>query len=112
MKVTLILFLTLLNSFIFVGCASSQKSSILEERAQYNVYLPSINPNKANSLKPVRSSERTTLVWIHPKALPNRDFFWGAWVSVIYQPMVYEKVLVPKRSELAPKKPELGNKRK
>ena len=112
MRVISILFLALLNSIFFVGCASSQKSSILEERAQYNVYLPSINPKKANSLKPIRASERTTLVWIHPKSLPNRDFFWGAWVSVVYQPMTYEKVLVPKRSELAPKKPELSNKRK
>lgn len=107
MKVILIHFLVFLSSFLIVGCASSEKNSILEERAQYNVQLPSINSRKMNSLKPLKASEKTTLVWIHPKALPNRDFFWGAWVSMIYRPEVYEKISVPRKPELKPKKPTL-----
>lgn len=112
MKVILIHFLVFLSSFIVVGCASSEKNSILEERAQYNVQLPGINSRKMNSLKPLKALEKTTLVWIHSKALPSRDFFWGAWVSMTYRPEVYEKVIVPRKPDLKPKKPTLDSKRK
>lgn len=87
-------------SSIFVGCASVNQGSLLEERAGYNTPSPNVNLSGAGSVKyvPTRVPEKVIVPWLHAKELPSKDYFWGAWLSVVVMPESWEmkKVEVPK----------------
>ena len=34
---------------------------------------------------PVRSAPKTAHVWIFPHETPNREYFWGGWISVVIE---------------------------
>lgn len=87
-------------SSLFAGCASITQRSLLEERAGYGGTSPNINLTGSGSVKyvPTRVPEKVITPWLHAKELPSKDYFWGAWLSVVVMPESWEmkKVDVPK----------------
>lgn len=86
-------------SSLFVGCASTGQKSLLEERAGYGTKSPNVNLTGSGSVKyvPTRMPEKVIIPWLHAKELPSKDYFWGAWLSVVVMPESWEmkKVDVP-----------------
>ncbi len=99
MKVFTLISLVFLSS-LFVGCASTNQKSLLEERAGYGVTAPNVNLAGSGAVKyvPTRVPETVIVPWLHAKELPSKDYFWGAWLSVVVKPETWEmkKVEVPK----------------
>lgn len=99
MKVYILTLLVCLSSFV-VGCASTPLKSLLEERAGYDVKPPSLKLSGSGSVKyvPTRVPETVIVPWLHAKELPSKDYFWGAWISVVVTPEAWEMkpVEVPK----------------
>ena len=88
-----------LSSLIF-GCASTPEKSLLEERAGYGFTAPSMNMMGSGSVKyvPTRIPEKVIVAWLHAKELPSKDYFWGAWLSIVASQETWEmkKISVPK----------------
>ncbi len=99
MKAFTLISAAFLSSFI-IGCASTGQKSLLEERAGYGVTPPNVNLTGSGSVKyvPTRVPEKVITPWLHAKELPSKDYFWGAWLSVVVMPESWEmkKVDVPK----------------
>lgn len=114
MKAYTLISLAFLSS-IFVGCASTHKKSLLEERAGYGFNPPNVSLSGNGSVKyvPTRVPERVITPWLHAKELPSKDYFWGAWLSVVVMPEAWEmkkievakteKVKTTKRTQDRPK---------
>lgn len=88
-------------SSLFVGCASTEKKTVLEERAGYGFTPPPMNMSGSGSVKyvPTRVPEKVIVAWLHAKELPSKDYFWGAWLSIVAAPESWEmkKVEIPKK---------------
>ena len=99
MKAFTLISLAFLSS-VLIGCASTNQKSLLEERAGYGVAPPNVNLSGAGSVKyvPTRIPETVIVPWLHAKELPSKDYFWGAWLSVVVMPETWEmkKVEIPK----------------
>lgn len=99
MKAFILILLACLSSFV-VGCASAPSKSLLEERAGYDVKPPGLKLSGTGSVKyvPTRVPEQVIVPWLHAKELPSKDYFWGAWISVVVSPETWEmkQVEVPK----------------
>ena len=107
MKAFTLISLVYLSSLI-AGCASSNQKSLLEERAGYGVPLPNVGLSGSGSVKyvPTRVSETVIVPWLHAKELPSKDYFWGAWLSVVVKPETWEmkKIEIPKKDKKKPTK--------
>ena len=106
MKVFILISLAFLNSLL-LGCATTNEKSILEERAGYGFNPPPIGMNGSSDTKyvPTRVPEKVVVAWLHPKELPSKDYFWGAWISTVIAPESWEmkKVAVSKPEKKQPK---------
>lgn len=114
MKAFTLISLVFLSS-LFIGCASTNQKSLLEERAGYGVNPPNVNLAGSGPVKyvPTRVPETVIVPWLHAKELPSKDYFWGAWLSVVVKPETWEmkKVEIPKSekkkaSKRTPEKPQ------
>lgn len=107
MKASILILLACLSSLV-MGCASTQSKSLLEERAGYDVKPPSMKLSGSGSVKyvPTRVPEQVIVPWLHAKELPSKDYFWGAWISVVVTPETWEMkpVDVPKTTKSGAKK--------
>ncbi len=117
MKAFTLISLAFLSSLI-IGCASTGQKSLLEERAGYGAPVPpNVNLSGSGSVKyvPTRIPEKVIVPWLHAKELPSKDYFWGAWLSVIVTPEVWEMkaVEISKGTKgtapLTPNKPRPGS---
>lgn len=109
MKASILTLLACLSSLV-LGCASTPSKSLLEERAGYDVKPPSLKLAGAGSVKyvPTRVPEQVIVPWLHAKELPSKDYFWGAWISVVVAPETWEmkQVEAPKGAKgKAPRTP-------
>lgn len=77
-----------------MGCATKTEKSLLEERAGYDVKAPPNGMSEVYSkgvrYVPTRVPEKVVVAWLHPKELPSKDYFWGAWISVLVAPESWE----------------------
>jgi hypothetical protein len=91
MKTFTLISLAFLSSLI-LGCASSEKKSLLEERAGYGFNAPPMNMNGTGGVKyvPSRVPEQVVVAWLHAKELPSKDYFWGSWLSIVVAPEAWE----------------------
>lgn len=91
MKAFTLISLAFLSS-VLVGCASTNNKSLLEERAGYGFNAPNMSLSGNGSVKyvPSRIPEKVITPWLHAKELPSKDYFWGAWLSVIVTPEAWE----------------------
>ncbi|MGE0633636.1 MAG: hypothetical protein AB7O96_14580 [Pseudobdellovibrionaceae bacterium] len=90
-------------SSLFLGCASQNTKSLLEERAGYNFAPPPIGMKGSGGVEyvPTRVPEQVIVAWLHAKELPSKDYFWGSWLSIVVAPETWEmkKVSVPKNEK-------------
>lgn len=108
MKAFILTSLACLSSLL-VGCASANKELELEKRAGYE--MPPLPPMALGNGKgairyvPTRVPERVTVPWLFPHELPSKDYFWGAWLSVIVAPESWEmtKVKLPETKKRGPR---------
>ena len=114
MKAFTLFSLVFLSSFV-IGCASNNQKSLLEERAGYGVTPPNVTLTGSGPVKyvPTRIPETVIVPWLHAKELPSKDYFWGAWLSVVVKPETWEtrKVEIPKSekkksTQRTPEKPQ------
>lgn len=94
-----------------VGCSSTPTKTVLEERAGYGVNGPplgSVGASGGVRYVPTRVPERVVVPWLHAHELPSKDYFWGAWLSVIVEPESWAmvKVDVPKVEKAKGKRTE------
>jgi len=75
-----------------MGCAQVPSKSLLEERAGYTPPMPPDMKIVGNGAKyvPTRVPEKVIVPWLHAKELPSKDYFWGAWISVVVAPEAWE----------------------
>jgi len=50
----------------------------------------SLSGNGSVKYVPTRVPEKVITPWLHAKELPSKDYFWGAWLSVIVTPEAWE----------------------
>lgn len=51
---------------------------------------------------PVRTTPKTANIWIFPHETPSKEYFWGAWISVVIEGDRWE---IEHPGSLAPEKP-------
>jgi hypothetical protein len=92
MKHLFILVLTLMA----VGCLHRAESeNLLEARADYlgkekaeaSALKLSSAEIKRNAVTgaPVRTPPKVAHIWIYPHETPNKEYFWGGWISVVVE---------------------------
>ncbi|MGE0526408.1 MAG: hypothetical protein AB7G93_01185 [Bdellovibrionales bacterium] len=91
MKAFTLILLAFLSS-LMLGCKSTRSKSLLEERAGYEAKPPNVNLSGSGSVQyvPTRVPEKVIVPWLHAKELPSKDYFWGAWISVVVTPETWE----------------------
>jgi hypothetical protein len=85
---------------------------MLDERAAYESdsepHRVSIEERGIDGFKhspvPTRSRARVAAVYAHPHEMPNHDYFWGSWLSLV----VEEDHWVVSKPELIPKAEAIG----
>lgn len=84
----------LLISLLISACSLNRAASLrmLDERAQYEGLAPVPNLTEGGlegfrgRPTPARTRTRVAMVRVHPHELPNHDYFWGGWISVLVDP--------------------------
>lgn len=99
----IVILLALLTSNI-IGCSTNPKN-YLEERAAYDLRTPPmLLPNEKNgkpiAYMPVRVPKRVVLAWLHGHEMPSKDYFQGAWISLVVNDESWEMkpIELPKAS--------------
>jgi len=94
-------------SSIVSGCATKKGPSLLEERAGYAAAPPamSLAGNRNARYVPTRVPEKVIVAWLHAKELPSKDYFWGAWLSVVVEQETWEVKPVQMTGNQPPKPP-------
>ena len=91
MRMSIRISLGLLISLGISACSLNRAASLrmLDERAQYEG-LPPLPELKEGGLEgfrgrpiPSRTRTRVAMVRVHPHELPNHDYFWGGWISIL-----------------------------
>ena len=113
------------SSLVIQGCGSMSRADsqrMLDQRAGYGPQEQSdVSFQQGgvdgfrNSPLPTRSRTKVAAIYAHPHEMPNRDYFWGAWISVVVErdKWVMEKPkLVPKAEAVKELPPLPGDKEK
>ena len=103
--------LAVLAISLLSGCGSlnrAESQNMLDQRSGYGK-ADSLKPDISfqeggvegfrNSPVPTRSRARVAAIYAHPHEMPNRDYFWGGWVSVVVEQdqwVMSKPSLVPK----------------
>ena len=91
------------------GCGSMNRAdsnNMLESRSAYRadgLSELSLNERGVEGFKehptPTRTRAKIAAVYVHPHEMPNHDYFWGAWLSVV----IDEDHWVMSKPQLVPK---------
>lgn len=110
MKVFIRTSLALASSFFLASCGSlnrAESSRMLESRAGYGDGGASSDlsfkeagvEGFRNHPVPTRSRAKVAAIYAYPHEMPNRDYFWGGWISAVVendQWVMTKPQLVPK----------------
>jgi len=103
--------LAVLAISILTGCGSMNRAdsqNMLDQRAGYgksDLLKNDVSLQEGgvegfrNAPVPTRSRARVAAIYAHPHEMPNRDYFWGGWVSVVVEQdqwIMSKPSLVPK----------------
>ncbi len=85
----------LISVALVSGCSMNRADSLrmLDKRAEYEdaKALEALKLKEGGisgfegSPIPVRTHAKVAAVWIHMHPLPSDDYFWGGWVSLVYE---------------------------
>jgi len=90
-RVSIRILLGFLSSLAISACSLNRAASLrmLDDRAQYEGLppLPSLREGGLEGFRgkplPSRTRPKVAMIRVHPHELPNHDYFWGGWISVL-----------------------------
>jgi hypothetical protein len=101
----------------------AESKQMLELRADYegrereeaqSLSLGMPNKGQAGAKMPSRTAPKTAHDWIFPHETPNREYFWGGWISLVIEGDKWEFDQPPQSAEprpgVAPKGPKASQK--